>query len=344
MSMTTVHDLSQAAGATPEAPARAGIADVAVLLVSFNTSRHMEPCLRSVLSARNDIAQQIIVVDNASTDDSVQMIRDKFPQVELIVADRNLGFGAAVNLAAKRANAEFVVLLNPDTVVLDHAIEVLVTFARNNPGRGLYGGRTVRRDGSLEPSSCWALPTLWSLAMFATGMSTFAKGSSWFDPESMGTYKRDSVREVGMVTGCLLLMPTAVWGELDGFDERYFMYSEDADLAIRARARGYRPTICPEATIVHDVGKASATRLDKLMLAFTGRATLIRTHWKGLRRTLGLNLLVAGVGVRAALASAFKKQERAGAWPGLWQARHRWSAGFPRQGAAPRNAGPENGR
>jgi GT2 family glycosyltransferase len=106
------------------------------------------------------------------------------------------------------------------------------------------------------------------------------------------------------------------------------MYSEDADLAIRARARGYRPTICPEAVIVHDVGKASATRLDKLMLSFTGRATLIRTHWKGLRRTLGLNLLLLGVAVRALLAKAFKNQARAGAWPGLWAGRARWVAGF----------------
>lgn len=303
-------------------------ADVAILLVSYNTAPHMEPCLRSLLNARDRVTQQVVVVDNASTDDSVKMIQDRFPDVELIVSEKNLGFGAAVNLAAKRADAEFVLLLNPDTLVLGHAVDTLVTFARNNPGLGLYGGRTVRRDGSLEPSSCWALPTLWSLAMFATGLSTFAKGSPWLDPESMGDWQRDSVREVGMVTGCLLLIPTAVWRELGGFDERYFMYSEDADLAIRARARGYRPTICPDAVIVHDVGKASATRLDKLMLSFTGRATLIRTHWSGLRRTIGLNLLLAGVGMRALLASLFKNQERAGAWPGLWAARERWSAGF----------------
>lgn len=306
-------------------------ADVAVLIVSYNTERHLEPCLRSLFGARDRVTQQVIVVDNASTDGSVAMIREKFPQVEVIESGKNLGFAAAVNLAADRADAEFLLLLNPDTLVHDHAIDTLVAFARTKPGLGLYGGRALRRDGSLEPSSCWALPTLWSLAMFATGLSTLAKGNRWLDPESMGDWARDSVREVGMVTGCLLLAPASVWRELGGFDERYFMYGEDADLAIRARAAGYRPTICPDAVIMHDVGKASATRADKLLLSHTGRATLLRTHWRGARREIGLRLLVAGVGLRALLASVgpfLRHQTRAVAWPTVWRERRSWIVGY----------------
>lgn len=307
-------------------------ADVAILIVSYNTKRHIESCLRSVFERRAAVRQQVIVVDNASADDSIAMIRETFPEVDVVGSSENLGFARAVNLAARRANAEFLLLLNPDTVILDNAVDTIVEFARSNPGLGLYGGRAVRFDGSLEPSSCWALPTLWSLAMFATGLSTLAKGNRWLDPESMGNWQRDTVREVGMVTGCFLLVPSSVWRELGGFDARYFMYGEDADLATRARVAGYRPTICPDAVIVHEVGKASATKGAKLLLSCTGSATLLRTHWRGPRRAVGLRLFVAGVGLRAMaarLAGVLRKGNRGNAWPEVWKERRRWIAGYP---------------
>jgi N-acetylglucosaminyl-diphospho-decaprenol L-rhamnosyltransferase len=305
-------------------------ADVAVIIVSYNTRRYIEPCLRSLLDQRGSLTQQVIVIDNASTDGSVDMIRSTFPTVEVIESATNLGFGAAVNLAARGADAEFLVLLNPDTVVLGNAIEALVSFARSNPGRGIYGGRTLKPDMTLEPSSCWDLPTVWSLAMFATGLSTVARGNRWLDPESIVGWARDSVREVGMVTGCLLLAPTTVWNELGGFDDRYFMYGEDADLASRARAAGYRPTICPQAEIIHEVGKASATRADKLLLLFRGKATFIRTHWTGVRRFIGLGLLKSGVALRALGASLAGRSggDRPDGWLVLWRQRHEWVKGY----------------
>ena len=128
--------------------------------------------------------------------------------------------------------------------------------------------------------------------------STAFKGSRLFDPEAIGGWKRDSVREVGVVTGCLLLAPRALWRELGGFDPRFFMYGEDADLSMRAWARGLRPAITPDAVITHEIGVSSASRPDKLVLLFRGKATLLRKHWSPPRRALGLALL------RAASASA----------------------------------------
>ena len=105
-----------------------------------------------------------------------------------------------------------------------------------NPGHGLYGGRTLWPDGTVCPGSCWGKPSLWSLFCFSTLLSTVFKGSRVFDPESLGGWQRDTVREVDIVTGCLLLAPREVWDELGGFDERFFMYGEDGDLALRAAA------------------------------------------------------------------------------------------------------------
>jgi N-acetylglucosaminyl-diphospho-decaprenol L-rhamnosyltransferase len=305
-------------------------ADVAVLIVSYNTEDLLRESLRSVYEQRGSLRQQVIVVDNGSVDKSVDMVRAEFPEVELIDAKDNLGFARGVNLAATRANAEYLILLNPDTVVLDRALERLVQFARSNPGHGLYGGRALKRDGSLELSSCWALPTVWSMTCFALGLTTVFRHSRWFDPEAMAEWRRDTVREVGIITGCLLLASSDAWRKLDGLDERYFMYGEDADLAFRARQAGFRPVICPEACIVHDVGKASATRAGKLLLLFKGKATLARDHFGGWREQLVLLELLVGVGLRAMLARIMRRADGAEAdpWGTVWRERRDWIKGY----------------
>lgn len=306
-------------------------ADVAIVIVSYNSADFIGDCLRSVISARRDVRQQIIVVDNDSKDHTVEFIRGNFPEVELIVPGANLGFAAGVNLGASHADAEFVLLLNPDTVIRGHAVDTIVDFARKNPGHGLYGGRTLRPDGGLEPSSCWGEPTLWSMAMFGLGLSTLAPKNRWLDPESLGDWRRDSVREVGVITGCFLLAPKTVWDELGGMDERYFMYGEDADFAMRARRLGYRPVICPDAELVHEVGACSETPVHKTMLLYRGKASLVRTHWRGPARWLGLFFLAAGTGLRALLSSVLKRPragDAAGRWQTLWRERSTWLCGY----------------
>ena len=145
-------------------------ADVAIVIVSYNSEDHIGACLDSVFAQRKSVNQQVIVVDNDSRDGTVSLIRERYPEVELVVPGANLGFAKGVNLGVRHANAEFVLLLNPDTVILENAVDVVVDFARKNPGHGLYGGRTLRPDGSLEPSSCWGLPSLWSMTLFAFGL------------------------------------------------------------------------------------------------------------------------------------------------------------------------------
>jgi N-acetylglucosaminyl-diphospho-decaprenol L-rhamnosyltransferase len=308
-----------------------GITDVAILIVSYNTADVLVECLESVFVQRGDLKQQVIVVDNASVDGSVDMVRSRFPEVKLIEAGKNLGFARGVNLAASHADAEFLLLLNPDTVVLDRAIERLVEFARAYPGHGLYGGRALKRDRSLERSSCWALPTIWSMICFALCLTTLFPNSRWFNPEAMPNWNRDSVREVGIVTGCLLLVRRDFWRLLGGFDERYFMYGEDADLAYRVRRAGHGPIVTPDACIIHDVGKASATRADKLLLLFQAKATLLRDYFSGWRQRLVLAALLFGVALRALLARAGSSSRRSGAdsWSTVWAKRRMWIKGYP---------------
>ena len=199
---------------------------------------------------------------------------------------------------------------------------------RLNPRHGIYGGRTLWPDGTLCPGSCWGRPSVWSLFCFATLLSTALKGSRVFDPESLGGWQRDSVRDVDIVTGCLLLIPARLWEELGGFDTRFFMYGEDADLSLRASALGRRPAITPRAVTTHEVGVSSASRGDKLILLFTGKATLIRKHWRPFRRRLGLALLWLGVGVRAVGGLVRSPVARRSGWIAVWKARRTWMRGY----------------
>jgi N-acetylglucosaminyl-diphospho-decaprenol L-rhamnosyltransferase len=302
--------------------------DVSVVVVTYRCRDVARACLASLYEGTGDVSFEVIVVDNASGDGTEAMVSEEFPEARLFALDHNLGFGQAVNLAAEQARGEYLLLLNPDTVVHAGMVEKLVGFARGLPEPAICGGRTLRPDGRLDPGSCWGAPSLWSLFCFASVLSTAFKGSRVFDPESLGGWKRDSVRDVDIVTGCLLLVPRALWHDLGGFDPRFFMYGEDADLALRAARAGVRRVITPSAVITHEVGVSSATRPDKLMLLFRGKVTLLRKHWGPVRSRVGVGLVAVGVGLRAVEARFLHRGGGATGWPTLWSARREWLPGW----------------
>lgn len=299
--------------------------DLSVVIVSYETRRLLDDCLRSVRSETKR-PHEVIVVDNASTDGSSEMVAERFPAVRLVEMEGNAGFARAANVGAALARGRYICLLNPDTVVLDQALDRLVAFAEENPAAGICGGRTLAADGRVDPRSCWAQPTLWSLFCFAFGLSTLFRRNRLFDPESMGRWERDTVRTVDIVTGCLLLARRDVWEALGGFDERFYMYGEDADLSLRAVAAGHRPAITPQAVITHYVGAASQTRADKGRLLLAGRITLIYEHWSTRRASVGRALILTGIAVRAL---AFKLMRRPSSIRQVWRDRAIWKDGYP---------------
>ncbi len=303
--------------------------DVSVVIVTYHCRDEALACLASLPAAAAHSSVEVIVLDNNSGDGTVEAVSERYPDALVLASEDNLGFAVGVNRAAEKARGRYVLLLNPDTVVHQGAIDALVAFADARPDNGLYGGRTVNPDGTTHPASCWGAPTLWSQFCFATMLSTAFKRSALFDPESLGRWARDSVREVDIVTGCLLLVPMAVWQALGGFDTRFFMYGEDADLALRAKALGYHPIITPDAVITHEIGVSSQTRPEKFRLVLQSKVTLFRKHWSPLRSRLGVSLLLAGVGSRAFVAWV-TRSEGAGAltWRALWRDRS-WLTPFP---------------
>ena len=312
--------------------------DVSVIVISYNTRDMTLACLESI-HAETTGAFEVVVVDNASSDGSAEAIRARFPQVRLLAESVNHGFAAAHHVAVPQCRAPWLLLLNPDTVVLDGALDKLMAFRRQRPEAGIWGGRTVFADGSLNPASCWRRQTLWSLFCRASGLAVVFRRSDLFNPESYGGWPRDTVREVDIVTGCLLLIGRETWDRLGGFDPVFVMYGEEADLCLRARDLGLRPAITPEAVIIHYGGASETVRTDKLVRLLRAKAELVKRHFAPGTRAPGLALLAAwpasrllALSVLSTLTRRPRFRDAAAAWRAVWNRRVEWYDGF-RSGA-----------
>ncbi|SFG82744.1 hypothetical protein SAMN04488020_104117 [Palleronia marisminoris] len=306
--------------------------DLTVIVVSYNTCALTLACLRT-LHATTQTPFHTIVVDNASQDGSADAISAAFAGVEMIALSENIGFAAANNLAATRAQGDWLLLLNPDTECHGGAVDHLLAFSRAHPEAGITGGRTVFPDGSLNIASCWQRSTLWSTFCRAIGLAAAFPRSERLNPEAMGGWQRDSEREVDIVVGCFLMIRRGLWDRLGGFDPRYFMYGEEADLCLRARALGFRPRITPDAQIMHMVGAAANARIAKYVQSTRARVTLMRDHWPAWQVPLGRTLLWLWAGGRAASFAALarvdaRRHGQAVLWSEMWARRREWLGGY----------------
>jgi GT2 family glycosyltransferase len=301
---------------------------VSIIIVSYNTREMTLECLRSVF-AQTRRPFELIVVDNASSDGSAAAIAAEFPQIQLSAESVNHGFAKANNMAVAHANGEYLLLLNPDTVVLDGAVDRLLDFARRVPEAGIWGGRTLSGDGSLNPTNCWRRMTLWSLTSQVLGLSSLFRRSALFNPEGYGGWARDSEREVDIVTGCFLLIRREFWNKLGGFDLSYVMYGEEADLCLRAQTKGARPMITPVAQIIHYAGASEPVRSDKMVRLLRAKLLLIRRHFSGWRQPAGLMIMRLWPLSRYWATRVLGWRMAAQTWGEIWHRRAEWWHGWP---------------
>lgn len=317
--------------------------DVSILVVSYNTHAMTAAALDSVLAETKSTSYEIIAVDNASGDGSAAMLQRHPAQPHVIALSDNIGFARANNLAAKSARGRYLLLLNPDTIVRDSAIDKLVRFAILFPKARIWGGRTLFADKSLNPSSCWGRMTVWNLFCRASGLTALFPRSEWFNGEAYGGWSRNTIRDVDIVSGCFFLIEKELWDGLGGFDPLFFMYGEEADLCLRARAFSANPTITPAATIIHYGGASERARSDKMVRLLAAKASLISRHWPSSTAPLGRALLAAWPASRAvattlygALTGNAAAQQNAKIWREIWARRSDWRQGYsaPQQNPA----------
>jgi GT2 family glycosyltransferase len=219
--------------------------NISIVIVSWNSCYFLKGCLSSLFLFPSRDPFEIIVVDNASTDGSREMIRKEFPAVILVENDRNRGFAAACNRGAEKAEGEYLLFLNPDTRVYPGTLEGALDFMRAHPDAGVMGCRTLNFDGTPQ-SSAYSFPTPLRAFAYIVGLNRIFRIS-----KLRGS---DKIRQPDYVQGSFFLIPRNVFEGLGGFDEKFFFYSEEVDLCRRIRDAGRKIYYFPGVRIMHAGG------------------------------------------------------------------------------------------
>ena len=228
---------------------------LSIVIVNWNSRDYVRECIKSVRATCGGAMPQVVVVDGGSFDGCGEMLAADFPEVEFVQSPENIGFGRSNNLGFEAVTGEAVLLLNPDTELRPGAVAALVDALERQPQAGLIGARLLNTDGSLQLSSVQHLPTPWRNAV--TDCDWVRR--RWWRRE--GPRENGEPVEVEAVSGACMLLRSAVFRSLGGFDPRYFMYAEDMDLCFRVRKMGLKVYHQPKSVIVHHGGGSSKTQV-----------------------------------------------------------------------------------
>ena len=257
---------------------------VSVIIVSWNTRDLLHDCIQSVMDETTSSCE-IIVVDNASQDESATMVQAEFPDTILIANKENRGFAAANNQGLEIARGQSVLLLNPDTIVLDGAIDTMMDWLGQHPDVGCVGCQVLEGPDVIQ-RTCFADQGPLNLIIAELGLMRLAKYIKYFGRPWYTWWDRRSGRDVDVVSGMFMLVPRAVLNKVGLLDDAFFVYSEEADWCRRIRNAGWRCVFAPEAQIIHlDGGSKSTSQIRSKMYVQLQKSHLIyvRKHhgWWG---------------------------------------------------------------
>jgi GT2 family glycosyltransferase len=291
--------------------------DLSVIILNWNTRDLLRNSLNSILHpdpsvpcspAAPPAEIEILVADNASSDDSREMVRAEFPEVKLVCSPLNVGFGAGNNLAVKEATGRYVLFLNSDTIVMPGALSGLVHFADSNPDIGVLGPKLLNEDGSLQ-YSCRAYPNLGTGFFRNTPLGRLFPNNAFTNDYLMTSFDHMTPKDVDWVSGAALMMRKSIIEEIGAFDEEYFMFCEDVDLCYRVNhhprdgAQGsdtWRVTYFPDSIIYHLIGKSTDLAPTRMTYEFHRSQYLFyKKHYAATTPLLLKPIIPVGIWLRA---------------------------------------------
>lgn len=276
--------------------------DLSIIVVNYNTKELLQRCIYSIYSNGKNVDPEIWVVDNASTDGSAKILKDEFPKVHLIANEENVGYVRANNQAVRQARGRYILLLNPDTVILGNALERLVEFVDEHPLAGIVGPKVYDDESRATVQlSCRGFPTylnaLFSRYSPLTRLFPHNKFSRRF---LMSDWGHNGTIEVDWVSGCCMIIRKEVLEQIGLLDEQYKMFFEDVDICYRARRAGWGVFYHPKAEIIHYIGKTrSKAPFRTIVERHRSMKHFYTKHYR--RRLLGGYLIISGIYVRMAL-------------------------------------------
>ncbi|MEE9464489.1 MAG: glycosyltransferase, partial [Candidatus Neomarinimicrobiota bacterium] len=252
---------------------------LSIVIVSFNVCDFVKQCLQSLRQTRFSGDQEIILVDNNSHDGTIEAVEEAFPEVEIISNDRNLGFAPALNLGLEQASGEYILSLNPDTIVEEGTLQVLVDYLQANPEVGCVGPKILNGDGTFQSAAKRSFPRPWVAFTKFIGLARLFPNSRLFARYNLTYLNPNTTHEVEAVSGSCMCMPRKVLEVVGPMDEDFFLGGDDLDYCYRIRQAGFRVVYQPAAQIIHFKGVSRAvTPLHSLRLHFEAMATFTRKH------------------------------------------------------------------
>jgi GT2 family glycosyltransferase len=290
---------------------------LSVIIVNYNVQYFLEQALLSVRKAAQKVPTEVFVVDNNSVDDSVQMVREKFPEVHLIANKENVGFSTANNQAIKIAKGEYVLLLNPDTIVREDTFEKTVAFMDAHADAGGLGVKMIDGKGNFLPESKRGFPSP-EVAFYKTfGFSKLFPKSKRFNKYHLGYLSEEETHEVDVLSGAFMMLRKTVLDEIGLLDEAFFMYGEDIDLSYRVVKAGYKNYYFADTTIIHYKGESTKKgSLNYVRTFYNAMIIFARKHFGGSKAGMFVAMLKAAIYFRAAL-TLVSNQAKRWFWPVL---------------------------
>ncbi|MBL8092750.1 MAG: glycosyltransferase family 2 protein [Anaerolineales bacterium] len=262
--------------------------DVSVVVLNWNTRDLLAECLRITQACADGLTLELIVVDNASTDDSVALVRRDFPQVRVIESPANVGFAAGNNLGAQQASGRYILLLNTDAFLKPGALGAMAALLDAQPRAGLCGARLLNRDGSFQASHT-PFPTVSREFLILSGLGRLFMGRHY---PSRGPEREAGPRPVDYVEGACLLCRPEAYRQVGGLDPGFFMYAEEVDLCMALKRAGWSVWYHPEAEVVHLGGASSSLRRpEREGDLYVSRVRFFRKHYGPVAATLLTGLI-----------------------------------------------------
>jgi GT2 family glycosyltransferase len=282
---------------------------LSIVIVSWNVREDLRECLQSLLRDEGSRLEsgeiEIIVVDNASTDGTAEMVNLEFPRVKLLVNSQNLGYTKANNIGINHSRGKYILLLNPDTIVHQGALQALIDCAESHPEAGIIGAKLLNPDGSVQRSAR-SFPDIGAGLFRNTFLGRLFPNNPFVRRYLLADFGYDEVREVDWVSGAAMLVRRDLIERIGGLDERFWAYCEDVDLCWRTWQAGYKVLFCPNAVITHKVGRSSDQRLVPSLIQHHKSMWLF--YLKNYRHRYPLVLFpLIGLGILIRLAGALLK-------------------------------------
>jgi len=274
---------------------------LSVIIVNYNVRAYLEQCLRTVFEALKGVDGDVFVVDNQSTDGSVEMVREKFPQVKLIANRENVGFSRANNQAIRESAAEYVLLLNPDTVVGEDVFRTVITFMDKRPACGGLGVKMIDGAGRFLPESKRGLPTPAVAFYKIIGLTRLFPRSKVFGRYHLGHLPENGAAPIEILSGACMFLRKRTLDEVGLLDESFFMYGEDIDLSYRITMGGYENWYLPEARIIHYKGESTKkSSVNYVFVFYNAMAIFAKKHFTRKRPDVFAGLINGSIYLSAA--------------------------------------------